>query len=145
MILEKVTKINEKWYQNELKMGVEIDQKSKNEWKNGCQKWRWNLMKKKCIQKLIKSLKDKILGRPWVDLSCLRQYTRTGPREVRTRKSRIPSDRLRVPRGIGCCERKSYEFKEDCKQQKKRAKMKPKVSKSEERNVKTMPKPWKYH
>ena len=37
-----------------------------------------------------------------VDLSCLRQYTRTGPREVRTRKSRIPSDRLRVPRGIVC-------------------------------------------
>ena len=55
----------------------------------------------------------------WLDLCCLRQYTRTGPREIRMRKSRVPSDRLRVPCGIGCCERKYYEIKKDRKRQEK--------------------------
>ena len=53
--------------------------------------------------------------RPGADLSCLRQYTRTGPREVRTRESRMPSGRLRVPRGIGCYASKYYEIQKEPK------------------------------
>ena len=69
--------------------------------------------------------------RPGADLSCLRQYTRTGPREVRTRKSRVPSDRLRVPRGIGCRERKSKRSRKGSKRSQREDKREQKATKME--------------
>ena len=74
-----VWKIYPKLIQNESRNRSRIQQMLK--------KGFWKLMqkisaKKRWSKNISKSKSGSTLGRPWVDLSCLRQYNRSGPRKV---------------------------------------------------------------
>ena len=82
-----------------MKVKWKKDEMKKSEMKV---KWKKKSAKKKKVKCNSNANTPSGAARPGADLSCLRQYTRTGSREIRMRKSRVPSDRLRVPCGIGC-------------------------------------------